>query len=76
MKTMGVDPRVDLRNWILLGGAGLLVASRFPIGEKDHEERLAILAERASHIAPLPHFSSLFSQPSPSISPPTMSANF
>ncbi len=39
---------------LLLGGAGLLVASRFPIGEKDHEERLAILAERASHIAPLP----------------------
>lgn len=25
MKTMGVDPRVDLRNWILLGGAGLLM---------------------------------------------------
>ena len=25
MKTMGVDPRVELRNWILLGGAGLLM---------------------------------------------------
>ena len=25
MKTIGIDPRVDLRNWILLGGAGLLM---------------------------------------------------
>ncbi|RST31139.1 MFS transporter [Sphingomonas ginkgonis] len=39
---------------IVLGLTGLLILSRFPITRAQHEQRVARLAETASHAAPLP----------------------
>lgn len=39
---------------VILGAIGAAVIYRFPISQRDHEARLARLAEAAAHVAPLP----------------------